>query len=177
MFAEAGWLFPTICFIAVWLMTSASTGMYCEAMRRIPGNAGFKGRVEYTSIVKYFFGRGGYIAAQIGLNGALQSLNIISIIQSAQVMDNLITAIFGQSCALNLSPFANSFNGTAIAASEEFWSCMDTQNPVGGSAWGCHVVLSMGFLAALILTLPMGYFNLDGNETLPMCSCAATTTT
>jgi len=108
MFAEAGWLFPTVCFIAIWLMTSLSTGMYCEAMRRIPGNDHFKDRVEYTSIVKcvmhatvgfvcshlgsslatnhrYFFGRTGYIASQVGINGALQALNIISIVQSAQV--------------------------------------------------------------------------------------------
>ena len=54
-------------------------------MRRIPGNEYFKARIEYTSIVEYYFGRSWYIASQIGLNGALQSLNIISVIQSAQV--------------------------------------------------------------------------------------------
>ena len=59
--------------------------MYCEAMRKIPGNEHFRDRIEYSSIVAYFFGRKAYIAAQIGLNGALQSLNVISVIQSAQV--------------------------------------------------------------------------------------------
>ena len=59
--------------------------MYCEAMRRIPGNENFKGRIEYTTIVKHYFGNAAYICSQIGLNGALQSLNVISVIQSAQV--------------------------------------------------------------------------------------------
>lgn len=43
MFAEAGWLQPTILIIAIWLMTSTSTVMYCEAMRKIPGNEHFRG--------------------------------------------------------------------------------------------------------------------------------------
>ena len=85
MFAESGWLFPSVCFILVWAMSSLSTTMYCEAMRKIPGNEHFRDRIEYSSIVAYFFGRKAYIAAQIGLNGALQSLNVISVIQSAQV--------------------------------------------------------------------------------------------
>ena len=55
-------------------------------MRSIPGNENFRGRVEYSTVVGYYFGRRWYIAAQIGLNGALQALNIISVIQSAQVI-------------------------------------------------------------------------------------------
>lgn len=43
MFAEAGWLLPTILIIAIWIMTSTSTVMYCEAMRKIPGNEHFRG--------------------------------------------------------------------------------------------------------------------------------------
>jgi hypothetical protein len=43
-----------------------------------------QGRIEYTTIVRHYFGPRAYVVAQIGLNGALQSLNIISVIQSAQ---------------------------------------------------------------------------------------------
>lgn len=99
-------------------MTSTSTVMYCEAMRKIPGNEHFRGaraptgptcflwwpslllvaasgRIEFTTIVKYYFGDCAYVCAQIGLNGALQSLNIISVIQSAQQMDNAISTVWG----------------------------------------------------------------------------------
>lgn len=125
-------------------------------------------------------GRRAYICAQVALNGALQALNIISVILSAQVrrlrpavgctrtcvmkvMDNALTALFGQSCALNLTPFANLANGTVVDGSTLAWSCMDTISPAAGSAWGCHVVISGGFLLAAAFALPMGYFNLDQN--------------
>lgn len=52
LFAEAGWLLPTAMFIAVWIMTALSTAMFCEAMRRIPGNENFVDRIEYTSIIR-----------------------------------------------------------------------------------------------------------------------------
>lgn len=181
MFIESGWLFPTVTILAIWAMTSLSTVMYAEAMRKIPGNEHFRGRLEYTSIVDYYFGRRAYIASQIGLNGALQSLNIISVIQSAQVMDNAIAAIWGNTCAFDITPFTIDATGDggsgsagvgftgALPQSTEFWSCIDTGGApqfvtVGqGDPWGCHVVVTMGFIVTFLITLPMGYFNLDDN--------------
>eukprot|EP00051_Salpingoeca_urceolata_P006736 m.89093 g.89093 ORF g.89093 m.89093 type:complete len:562 (+) comp14964_c0_seq2:148-1833(+) len=162
MFAESGWLVPTIVFILVWAMSSLSTTMFCEAMRKIPRNEHFRGRIEYSSIVQYYFGRKGYIMAQIGLNGALQSLNVISVIQSAQVMDGAIAAIAGKSCALNVSPFAIHVGNHTLPESTDVWSCIDVNN-VDVNPWGCHIMLSIGFVLAAAITLPMGYFNLDDN--------------
>jgi hypothetical protein len=180
MFIESGWLFPTVTILGIWAMTSLSTVMYAEAMRKIPGNEHFRGRLEYTSIVDYYFGRKAYVASQIGLNGALQSLNIISVIQSAQVMDNAIAAIWGNTCAFDLSPFSvdsvdagGSGSGNAglvvLPQSTEFWSCINTGGAPnfvtvgGGNPWGSHVVVTMGFIVTFLITLPMGYFNLDDN--------------
>ena len=56
-----------------------------------------------------------YIAAQIGLNGALQALNIISVVQSAHVLDKLIAQLFDRTCAFDLTPFALYVpNGTLV---------------------------------------------------------------
>ena len=168
---------------------SLSTTMYCEAMRKIPGNAHFRDRIEYTSVVEYYFGRSWYVASQIGLNGALQSLNIISVIQSAQVLDKAISAIGGKSCAFNLTPFGlmdqtgtgnstvglydadfgpafeygSSNSSQLLPASVDFWSCVDIQDLNNDNGWGCHVVLTLGFILAALITVPMGYFNLDDN--------------
>ena len=62
-FVEAGWLLPLLCLLAVYLMTTLSACMYCEAMERMPGNAGFRGRAEYSTVVDYYFGRRWYLAA------------------------------------------------------------------------------------------------------------------
>jgi len=168
MFVESGWLFPVITIIAIWAMTSLSAAMFCEAMRKIPGNEHFRDRVEYTTIVDYYFGRKWYIAAQVGLNGALQSLNIISVVQSAQVMDNLISVIFGKTCALNLSPFQSIWTDPAgmnhnVAGSTDIFSCINTNHLDAGNAWGCHVVLTAGFLVTAAMAIPCGRWNLDDN--------------
>lgn len=168
MFAEAGWLYPTLCIFAIWAMSTMASGMYCEAMRKIPGNEHFKGRIEYSTIVKHYFGQKWYVAAQIGLNGALQSLNIISVVQSAQVMDAAIAAIFGKSCGLNLTPFQSVWRdaGAAphnLAHSTDFFSCIDLNNIDEGNAWGCHVVFSAGYLIVMAMAVPCGRWNLDDN--------------
>ena len=85
-------------------------------------------------------------------------------------MDNAISAIWGHSCAMNLSPFALHVNGTLVDGSTSFWTCQDTNNIGLGNPWGCHLVLSMGFLVALAITVPMGYFNLDDNMIVQVCS-------
>ena len=110
-FVEAGWLPPVACLLAVWFMTTLSAAMFCEAMERMPGNDGFHGRAEYSTVVGYYFGRRWYFAAQVGLNGALQSLNIISVVQSAQVMDVAI-----QSAALTrvAGRFSFTHEGTVV---------------------------------------------------------------
>lgn len=168
MFAEAGWLVPVLCLIMVWLMTTVSSSMYSEAMSYMPGNGQFDKRYEYSTIVRYYFGQGWYIAAQIGLNGALQSLNIISVIQSAQVMDNAISAIFGKSCGLNFTPFQSTYDDgsgtiTDLDGSTDFFSCIDTSNLDNGNAWGCHVILTFGFVITAAMAIPCGRWNLDDN--------------
>ena len=66
---------------------------------------------------------------------------------------------------MNLTPFALSVGNQTMPSSTELWTCMDTSTPMDGSIsgnpWGCHVVLSAGFVVTFLITLPMGYFNLD----------------
>lgn len=167
MFAEAGWLFPTICILFVWATSTISASMYCEAMRKIPGNEHFKDRLEYSSIVKYYFGRNWYVASQIGLNGALQSLNIISVVQSAQVMDAFISKIFGATCGFNLTPFQSVWQDSDLVShnlkhSTDFVSCVNLAD-FQGNPWGCHVVLSAGYLLVAAMAIPCGRWNLDDN--------------
>jgi len=214
MFSESGWLLPTIIFMVVWFMSSVSTTMYAEAMRRVPGNEHFVSRIEYTTVVQYYFGRCWYIASQIGLNGALQSLNIISVIQSSQVLDKALAAMGGHTCGFDVTPFSlywtppangsaagyadnygdvvggggvDSFFGpmmdvggknhtgeTFLPESTKFWTCVDINNVSGNNPWGCHMVLSGGFLLCMLITIPMGYYNLDDNMVVQVTAFALT---
>lgn len=179
MFAESGWLLPAIVLLGVWGMSTLSATMFCEAMRKIPGNENFSGRAEYTTVVRHYFGERSYRASLIGLSGALQALNIVSVVQSARVMDNLISKVFGQSCALNFSPFQNwwtdsSGTGMPLAGSNEFFSCIDTLDLAQGNAWGCHLVLTAGFVLTASMAIPCGWLNLDDNMPLQMIAFGLT---
>jgi len=181
MFVEAGWLPPLLVLVVIYAMTTVSASMYAEAMSNIPGNEGFKDRIEYSTIVQYYFGRRWYIASQIGLNGALQSLNIISVIQSAQVMDNAISAIFSKSCGMNLTPFNNyvlnsdgGLTNVTLSGSNNFFSCIDTTDIGNGNAWGCHIVCSLGFIITAAMAIPCGRWNLDDNMIIQKVAFALT---
>ena len=143
-------------------------------MRMIPGNEHFRGRIEYTSIVKHYFGKRMFKAAQIGLNGALQALNIISVIQSVQVMDQAISAIWGKSCGFNLTPFSLTGAEGPMHESTEFWTCIDANSLSNGNAWGCHCIISIGFIICVLITIPIGRWNLDDNMVIQVGAFALT---
>jgi len=182
LFAEAGWLAPTVLFILVWTMSSLSATMFCEAMRRIPGNEHFRGRIEYTSVVSYYFGRSGYLGAQICLNGALQSRNVAAVMASAKAMDKALAQIAGRSCGFDLSPYSYIDNNTAIAGGKQFWNCIssDQLSTAEPNPWGCHVIVSAGYLITLAMAIPVSIFNLEDNMKIQivalvlMISCWAT---
>ena len=80
-----------------------------------------------------------------------------------KVMDNAIAAVFGKSCALNLTPFQNVWTDAQgrdepVPASGDFFSCADTNDVGAGNPWGCHVVLSLGYALTMAMALPCGRF-------------------
>jgi hypothetical protein len=88
-------LVTTLFVVGLWVMTAmlifftALTSFACtmltEAMALIPGNERFQKRIEFSNLVHILFGQKLYIAQQICYNLAMQSLNIASIIVTAQV--------------------------------------------------------------------------------------------
>lgn len=181
LLAEAGWLSPLLCMLGVWGMTTLAASMLAEVMQHIPGNEGFEGRAEYSSVVRAFYAKAWAVGVQVGLIGALQSINLVSVLQSAQIMDSAIAAIFGRSCGINLTPYpsrmlrppesavvAETFS--EIPGSSDFFSCVDVLRLEEGHPWGCHVVVSLGFALTAAVTITCGRFNLDDNMAIQRAS-------
>ena len=97
----------------------------------------------------------------------LQLSNITAIIQSTQTADYTIMAIAGKTCGMEFYPKLH-------------WHCVDLEqaDDAGGSDSGSLAddglsdsdspfgpvwVVSIGFLIVLVVTIPLGYFNLDDN--------------
>lgn len=152
VYQNAGWFTPTLCLIVMTLLSSLASTFMCEAMACIPGNEHFQGRVEFATLVNFFFGTKGLVLSQIFINAALQCANAAAIIECSQVADTTIIAIFKKSCGLEIYPDAFS------------WKCIHhASNSDSPFPTGHYYLFTIGFLIMMVLVIPMGMLNLDDN--------------
>jgi len=150
LFQQAGWLVPVVTMIWIGITTFIASSMLCEAMRYYPKNRGYSSRIEFSTLCKFYFGHKFYLFTQIIFVISLQSVNVSAIIETAQVMDELVIAIFTKTGALEFYP---TFGWTWADIISQGSSCFPDDS----------YVLSLGFVVTVILIIPMGYFNLDDN--------------
>lgn len=133
--------------VCAFIGAQAST-MLSEAMTKLPGNDVFQSRAEIISLARFYFGRSWLYGLTVALLVfSLLSVNIASIIISAQQMDAALVAIYG-TCGITVYP------PTA--------QCL--RNPaVPSLPFGNEVGITLGFVVVLLVAIPMGYFNLDDN--------------
>ncbi|KAM9967599.1 hypothetical protein ACTFIW_001683 [Dictyostelium discoideum] len=149
VFQEGGWVLTLGGFLVI-MITSTLAGLFMiESMASIPGNPRFQLRVEFTMLCRFYFGKVGYIIAQIFINVALQATNIASIIVCAQVMDNTVDAIFKKTCGLQAYP--------AIE-----WICVSGASSESSPFPG-YMFFTIGYLIVLVIIIPLGFLNLDDN--------------
>ena len=152
VFQTGGWLTCTILLILFTILSTLCSGFLAEAMTKVRGNSMFQGRVEYTYLAQKVFSRRVYVAILIMYMFSFQSSNIASVIESAQTMDVTLISLFNKTCALELIPNPG-------------FTCVNSVTTAAGSnsPYGDSYVISLGFIIVLILTLPLGYMNLDDN--------------
>eukprot|EP01114_Cavostelium_apophysatum_P016131 TRINITY_DN4539_c0_g1_i7.p1 TRINITY_DN4539_c0_g1~~TRINITY_DN4539_c0_g1_i7.p1 ORF type:complete len:421 (-),score=88.62 TRINITY_DN4539_c0_g1_i7:615-1877(-) len=135
--------------LIVMCVSSLASTMLCQAMSRMPGNDKFQGRAEFSSLAKFLLPRWAYIITTVLVVISLMAYLISSIIISAQTMDLTLIAIFKKTYAIEFYPHPG-------------WT--EVTNPgTETSPFGNSFVLSLGYVIVLVLTVPMGYFNLDDN--------------
>lgn len=151
VYQGAGYFTPTLCLVVMSVLSSLASAFMCEAMACIPGNEHFQGRVEFSTLVNFFFGTTGLVLAQIFINCALQCANVAAIIECSQVADSTVIAIFKKTCGVQIYP---SFG----------WECVDVPQPSDSPFPDGHFYLfTVGFLIMMVIVIPMGLLNLDDN--------------
>lgn len=98
VFQTAGWLLPCLAFIVFGSLAAIASLFIVEASSRFPGNESFQRNVEFTVMIHQFFGRYWYYLFIFILYGSLQSVNVASIVGSAQAFDSLFVGMFGGTC-------------------------------------------------------------------------------
>ena len=167
VYMNAGWLPATVLLALVGVMSGFGGGFLIEAMSRLPGNAEFEERIEMMYLARQVLAPLAYRVTIFLFVVNLQLSNITAIIQSTQTADYTIMAIAGSTCGVEFYPHLS-------------WNCVDgqqaaAQNSAAGSStgddglsdadspFGPVWVVSIGFVLVLIITIPLGYFNLDDN--------------
>ena len=150
LFQTAGWVAPIVCMVAVAVLAGISSICLVKTMQLIPGNECYQQRFEFTNVAKHFLSDGQFKVVFLLFIVSLLSSAIPLIIQSAQIMDFMLVAIFGETCGLQFTPGVQ-------------WVC--TSNSASDVApFGADIViLSIGVVAIAALCIPVGYLNLDDN--------------
>ncbi|KYQ92285.1 hypothetical protein DLAC_06769 [Tieghemostelium lacteum] len=149
-FQHGGWLLTLMGFLLI-LTTSSLAGLFMiESMAAIPRNPRFQLRVEFTMLCRFYFGKWGYIIAQIFINISLQATNIASIIVCSQVMDSMLIFLFKKTCGLAMYPSVE-------------WVCETVQSESSSPFTNHYMFFTLGYLIVLVLIIPLGFLNLDDN--------------
>eukprot|EP01113_Clastostelium_recurvatum_P020372 TRINITY_DN2416_c0_g1_i4.p1 TRINITY_DN2416_c0_g1~~TRINITY_DN2416_c0_g1_i4.p1 ORF type:complete len:526 (-),score=90.87 TRINITY_DN2416_c0_g1_i4:1051-2628(-) len=161
VFQQAGWVPTIILTILMMIISNFSSTFLCEAMSSIPGNNRFQGRIELSTLAEAYFPKYLYKITMLLLFITLQGSNIAAIIVSAQTMDLTLLAIFKWTGALEFYPHFGFASATTVG---------DAISPFGNDVY----VLSLGFIIVLLLTIPLGFLNLDDNATVQEAAMALT---
>ena len=145
-FQDGGWL-PSVLWMALFfLATALASGFTAEAMSYVPGNerggraAALGGSVEFSTLARRSLPHKGYIAFTTMVIFSLVTTNISSIIEVSQTMDAAFLAAGNSTCALRFYP-----DPAALCIS-------DADASSGDSVFGSSFVLSLGFVATLVVT-------------------------
>jgi amino acid permease len=152
---QAGWLTPTLCILFVFVVSSFASTMLVEAMQRIPGNRKLTQRWEFCAVVGHYFGPRVQMVTSWVYNASLQSTNIAAMIVSAQVMDVFIIYTAGHSVALDYHNWPLRFIKSEHSMTDP---------------WLTQWVISAGFVLSMVVSIPLGYINLEDNMKLQFAS-------
>ncbi|KXS21486.1 hypothetical protein M427DRAFT_118554 [Gonapodya prolifera JEL478] len=166
LYQKAGWLLPTLALLIYTPLSVLSSLFIVEAMQTIPGNRRFKGVVEFSTLLNFFFGKKTHLFGQFILYLALQLTNVSSIVISAQTMDNLVIAIAGRTCGVAVGTGGwNAANATmsGSGATSVLGICA-TQSTGTSSPFGSTFMLfTIGLIVTVVMIIPLGMIKLADN--------------
>eukprot|EP00440_Ansanella_granifera_P072052 gb/GFBE01078191.1/.p1 GENE.gb/GFBE01078191.1/~~gb/GFBE01078191.1/.p1 ORF type:complete len:374 (+),score=76.26 gb/GFBE01078191.1/:1-1122(+) len=118
----------------------------------MPGNDNLEKRAEYADAVQFFMGRRAAGIFRVLLHMTLQSLNIASIVDTANAFDKLLVLASGGTLAFEAYPKF----GFHFRHREWIATLYDGTGDI-------TLAVTSGYLICLVLCVPMGFFNIDDN--------------
>jgi hypothetical protein len=148
---------PTLAFLFIGILGGLAALFVIESVNRFPGNENFERNVEFTVMVHQYYGRRVYYLFIFILYGSVQSVNIASIVGSAQIFDSLLVGIIGGTCGWGIAPVSGLYCVTQV---------QNTNSPFGDNV----MITTVGFLIVLGIILPLTSMDLNDNMLLQFLS-------
>ncbi|CAG8519533.1 4830_t:CDS:2 [Acaulospora colombiana] len=151
---------------SIALLVSSITGpglvttslLLCEASSAIDGNDKFQRKIEFSHLTAILVtNKRTRLIIQLFLFVSLQSVNIASILLSAQSMDTVLISLFGKTCGLGIYP-------------ESGFYCVYQQGDFNSPFGTNYMVATLGFLITLVMVMPLSIFSLSDNIKVQIAS-------
>lgn len=152
----SGWLPVVVAIFLFGLLSLVCCWMLLYAQSQVNSSLT---RVEFTGICEYFFPKYLFYFCMLFYILTMMVQCISGIQQTTQLMDLMITRLFGESCALEIYP---AFFSTPCSSEDHGFSVF-----AAGSG-----VISLGYLASALLAIPFGFFPLEESILFQIISCA-----
>ena len=170
---SAGWA-PLVAMVLVcWFTSTLCATFLADAVSRIPGNARFEQRVEYSTAFQYFLGRRWFLVTQVTYFLSLFLQNVAAIVSTAQVVDSLVAnCIAGGAYGYQIYPHP----GAVVWAPPHACQSEKIQDagicvPFGDMPEETLLV-TLGYVVSLIVLLPLGLMRLEDNSATQILSFA-----
>lgn len=155
---------PTCCVLMFVCILSALCSLHmANVISKVPGNADFSRTVEYSDAFRIFWGQRAYIVTHVAFFLCITCLNISSIVDTAQIIDQIIAHIFGHTSAYRLSLSGKN--------KVKYWSHADCGHHriKAGECIPFHhqkddqLLITLGYVATVVLFLPLAMMDLKEN--------------
>ena len=182
MFQRAGLLPSLLSLVFICVISTLFAATLADTVARVPRNADFSQRVEFSDVFEHFVGRRTAMLTQGVFYLNLLSQNVAAIVACAQMFDSFAGSFYpGTSYALRVSPSPVAIvhwspahcgqhpqSSAAAAAAAAADQCVPFASE-GESA----LLISAGYLTALLLLAPLGLLTLEENMLQQKISFAA----
>ena len=155
---------PTCSVLIFVCVLSALCSLHmANVISKVPGNADFSRTVEYSDAFRIFWGQKAYILTHVAFFVCITCLNISSVVDTAQIIDQIIAHVFGYTSAFRLS-----LSGTNKV---KYWSQADCGHHriAAGECIPFHhqkddqLLITLGYVTTVGLFLPLAMMDLKEN--------------
>jgi len=172
-FQKSGLIPTTITLVLLCGLSSLCSSHMASVISKVPGNSNFQKEIEYSEVFRHFWGERGFILTQLMFFCCITCLNVASIVDTAQVVDQIISRTIQKGTIA--FRYDNNMTSPSYGLESVRWSheaCIEEHKETL-TVSGCipfeedysHSVylLTAGYLVSCLLFLPMSLKDLKEN--------------